>query len=100
MQRRLLEHEQGTAPDSYTATKRPLEIGFVQMFNDVRQAIAFEKQVKGWLRKKKEAIIQDNWDNLPEFARCKAETSHLNFERDKNMHRTTPFDSAQGDSHH
>lgn len=32
-------------------------------FNDVNQAIAFEKQVKGWSRKKKEAIINDNWEN-------------------------------------
>lgn len=97
MERRLLEHEQGTTPDSYITTRRPVEIVFVQMFNDARQAIAFEKQVKGWSRKKKEAIIKDNWDKLPEFARCKNETSHVNYESDKKL-RDVPFDSAQGDS--
>ena len=34
-------------------------------FNDINQAIDFEKQVKGWSRKKKEAIINDKWDLLP-----------------------------------
>jgi putative endonuclease len=35
------------------------------MFNDVNQAIAFEKQVKGWRRAKKEAIINGDWRLLP-----------------------------------
>ncbi len=42
------------------------------MFTDVNQAIAFEKQVKGWKRAKKEAIINDNWHLLPEIAKQKS----------------------------
>ena len=71
MDRRLLEHEKGIASDSYTSTRRPVELVFAERFNDVFQAIAFEKQVKGWSRKKKEAIIKDNWDSLPKLAICK-----------------------------
>jgi putative endonuclease len=39
-------------------------------FKYVDKAIAFEKQVKGWSRKKKEAIIRDNWEALKELAEC------------------------------
>ncbi len=98
MDRRLLEHEQSNSPDSYTATRRPVEIVFVERFSDVQQAISFEKKIKGWSRKKKEAIIKDNWEKLPALARCKNETSHVNYERDKKLFRNTPFDSAQGDN--
>ncbi|PTQ95833.1 hypothetical protein C8P68_105343 [Mucilaginibacter yixingensis] len=45
---------------------------FSAEFNSIDQAIAFEKQVKGWSRKKKEAIINDNWDLLPELSRSKS----------------------------
>ena len=83
MDRRLLEHEKGISSDSYTSMRRPVELVFVELFNDVMQAIAFEKQVKGWSRKKKEAIIKDNWDSLPKLAQCKNETSHVNFEKGK-----------------
>ena len=45
-------------------------------FNDINQAIAFEKQVKGWSRKKKEAIINDRWEDLKNLSECLNETSH------------------------
>ncbi|WP_259067971.1 GIY-YIG nuclease family protein [Mucilaginibacter sp. X4EP1] len=66
--RRMYEHENGLDPKSYTFTRRPLKLTFCEPFNDVNQAIAFEKQVKGWSRKKKEAIINNNWHLLPELS--------------------------------
>jgi putative endonuclease len=78
MDRRLREHEYGLSKDSYTYTKRPVELVFHYQFNDINQAIRFEKQVKGWSRKKKEAIIGDNWDELKKLAICRNNTSHLN----------------------
>ncbi|MEL1252711.1 GIY-YIG nuclease family protein [Flavobacterium sp. DGU38] len=44
--RRLNEHNYGLNKESYTFNKRPLELVFCTEFNDVIQAIAFEKQVK------------------------------------------------------
>lgn len=52
--RRFSEHQNGINKDCYTYNKRPVELVFYTEFNDVNQAIAFEKQVKGWGRKKKE----------------------------------------------
>jgi putative endonuclease len=65
LERRLYEHENGIDPGSYTCKRRPVKLVFHEMFNDAIQAIAFEKQVKGWNRKKKEAIINGDWHLLP-----------------------------------
>lgn len=69
IEQRLQYHEEGINPDSYTFTRRPLKLVFYTEFNDVNQAIAFEKQIKGWSRKKKEAIINDEWEKLPNLSK-------------------------------
>jgi len=73
--RRLNEHQAGV-PGSYTYSRRPVELVFLAKFTEPSMAIKFEKQVKGWSRKKKEALIQRNWDRLKELSECKNETSH------------------------
>jgi putative endonuclease len=93
LERRLYEHEHSTDPDSYTFNKRPLTLVFYEAFQDINQAIAFEKKVKGWTRKKKEALIERNWDKLKELAICRNFTSHVYHNKDNR----TPFDYAQGD---
>ena len=80
---RLVKHQSGYYPESYTHNRRPVELVFYTEFNDVEQAISFEKRVKGWSRKKKEAIIKDNWNLLPKLSICKNETHSNNFEKDK-----------------
>ena len=89
LERRFGEHQTGIDPKCYTYSRRPLKLVFNQDFADVREAISFEKQVKGWSRKKKIALIKNNWESLRELAKCKNETSHKN-------HRGG-FDSAQPD---
>lgn len=69
LERRINEHNDGLNSDSYTYNRRPVELVFYCEFNDVNQAIDFEKQIKGWSRKKKEAIINDNWKLLPELSK-------------------------------
>lgn len=93
LERRLIEHQDGVNKKAYTHKRRPVSLVFYSDFNDINQAIAFEKQVKGWNRKKKEALINDEWERLPELAKCRNETSHTRFDsaqRDK-------LDSAQRD---
>ena len=69
IERGLIEHQSGENPTCYTFKRRPFELVLNEVFNDVNQAIAFEKQVKGWRRAKKEAIINGTWDLLPELAK-------------------------------
>jgi putative endonuclease len=69
VERRLYEHENGTDSRCYTFKRRPLKLIFTESFADINQAIAFEKQVKGWRRAKKEAIINGDWHLLPELSK-------------------------------
>jgi putative endonuclease len=46
--RRFEEHQAGENKTCYTYKRRPLKLVFTTDFNDINQAIAFEKQVKGW----------------------------------------------------
>jgi putative endonuclease len=93
IERRFFEHSSGINKDSYTFSRRPLILVFTEYFQDVNHAIEFEKQVKGWSRKKKQAIIARNWEKLPELAKCMNDSTHLNYEKsNKEL-----FDSAQSD---
>ena len=37
--------------------------------NDIMQAIAWEKQIKGWSRKKKEALFNEDWEEIKRLAK-------------------------------
>ena len=67
--RRFIEHSTGSDINSYTFRRRPLKLVFYESFPDANQAIAFEKQIKGWRRSKKEALINRNWDLLPALSK-------------------------------
>ncbi|MGL1889523.1 MAG: GIY-YIG nuclease family protein [Reichenbachiella sp.] len=69
IERRFHEHSTGIHPKAYTHSRRPLKLVFQENYKYIDQAIAFEKQVKGWSRKKKEAIINQAWVNLPELSK-------------------------------
>ena len=67
--RRLYEHNAGKNPKAYTFSRRPVEVVFQEHFQGINQAIAFEKQIKGWRREKKEALIKREWEKLPELSK-------------------------------
>lgn len=69
LEQRLRIHESGENIGCYTYSRRPLTLVYYDYFHDVRKAIAFEKQVKGWSRRKKEALMQSDWDKLKLFSR-------------------------------
>ncbi|MCW3102071.1 MAG: hypothetical protein JWO09_511 [Bacteroidetes bacterium] len=71
LEERFEQHSQGIHPDSYTFSRRPLELVFYEMFNSPLAAIAFEKKLKKWSRQKKEALIRERFDLLPEMAKKK-----------------------------
>jgi putative endonuclease len=83
LERRKHEHDIGCDATAYTFDRRPLSLVYFQIFEDIRQAISFEKQIKGWSRKKKLALIDNNWDKIKELSICKNQTSHRNFNIDK-----------------
>ncbi|TGV00917.1 GIY-YIG nuclease family protein [Flavivirga rizhaonensis] len=74
IEKRFKEYEYGYKRDSYTYKRRPLVLEFYQEFNDVLQAIYFEKKIKGWTRAKKQALINGNFDMLQILSECQNAT--------------------------
>ena len=68
---RLWKHNTGQDDKSYTYSRRPVELKYFEVFHDVEQAIAREKQLKGWSRKKKQALITENYDRLKLLAKSR-----------------------------
>ena len=66
--RRLYEHRNGLA-DGFTKKYNVHKLVYYENTNDVRSAIAREKQLKGWNRAKKNALISKvnpQWSDLSE----------------------------------
>ena len=60
---RVAQHNAGTFA-GYTALRRPVHLAFHQEFSAITDAIAAERQVKGW-RRAKEALIRGDFHLLP-----------------------------------
>jgi len=65
---RVVQHNEGCDPKSYTFRRRPVQLIYAVHFEDVHEAIAWEKILKKWSRKKKEAVIADQWEILPQLS--------------------------------
>lgn len=70
-EQRFLQHQQGYFKNCYTFNRRPLKLEYNLEFNDVIQAILFEKRLKGWCRAKKLALIKDDFDTIQILAECR-----------------------------
>jgi putative endonuclease len=63
LDRRLAEHNNGTY-GGYTSKRLPVVLVWADHFPDITDAIAVERQVKGWSRSKKEALIRGDYELL------------------------------------
>jgi putative endonuclease len=79
--RRFIEHQSGIHKDSYTFRHRPLKLVYCKQFNSPIEAINYEKQLKGWLKAKKQALINSDFKALHELAECKNETNYKFYTR-------------------
>ena len=64
LENRLLHHNYKTYPSCYTATRLPVELVFSQEFATREEALVSERQIKGWSRMKKEALVKGDWKLL------------------------------------
>jgi putative endonuclease len=67
---RLGQHIQGLG-GSYTAKRQPVTLVFMQEFDRIDEAWQREKQVQGWSRAKRIALIEGRFDDLPGLSRSK-----------------------------
>jgi putative endonuclease len=65
---RVAQHNTGHF-GGYTAKRRPVTLAFSQDFQRIEDAISAERQIKGWHREKKEALIRGELGRLPELSK-------------------------------
>lgn len=70
LEKRVMEHNSDLGAN-YTRKHRPVELVYFEEFQRVDDAFAREKQVRGWSRAKKEALIQGRFDRLTDLSREK-----------------------------
>lgn len=68
LERRLEEHAIG-AVHSYTSTRLPVTLVYAEEFSYIHDAYAREKQVQGWSRAKRRALIEGRISTLPVLSR-------------------------------
>ena len=70
LERRLWEHNEGLG-SSYTRRpgRRPVTLVWSHEYARIEDAFAFEKQLQGWSRAKREALIAGEYDALPALAK-------------------------------
>lgn len=79
IQLRLQQH-QNSEGANHTKKRLPVKLVYYEEFDRIDEAFYREKQIQGWSRKKKEALIQNMPENLHDLAKCWNETSHVAFD--------------------
>jgi len=67
--RRIYEHKNHLDKGSYTARYNVERLVYFEVTSDIESAIAREKQIKGWNRKRKDKLVESknpNWEDLYE----------------------------------
>ena len=73
---RLAQHQHKMIPTCYTSSRLPVQLVYSQSFPTREEALSAEKQIQGWNRKKKAALIQHDWKSVSYYAkRATSQTS-------------------------
>jgi putative endonuclease len=67
IEKRLFEHQQGLGAN-FTKKRLPVKLVYTEEYDRIDEAFAREKQVQGWRREKKEALIRRDYKSLPMLA--------------------------------
>jgi putative endonuclease len=69
LERRLQQHQNGEGAN-HTKKHLPVTLVYYEEYPRIDTAFYREKQVQGWSRKKKEALLKGKMDSLPELAKA------------------------------
>ena len=70
LEQRIAEHRSGSIP-GFTANRLPVELVWSQDFSSRYEASAVERQIKGWSRSKKMALIRGDWEAISQLSKKK-----------------------------
>jgi putative endonuclease len=78
LEQRIAQHQAGEVT-GYTSKRRPVELVFAQDCATREEALRAEIQIKGWSRKKKEAMMRNDWKEVQRISWGKRNplTEHL-----------------------
>jgi len=68
LERRLEQHQNGEGAN-HTKKHLPVKLVYFEEFQRIDEAFYREKQVQGWSRKKKEALINGRFDKLSDLSK-------------------------------
>ncbi len=68
LERRLNQHKTGMGAN-YTKKHLPIELVYVEEYDKISDAFYREKQIQGWSKKKKEALINGDFNKLKELSK-------------------------------
>ncbi|MGC2166361.1 MAG: GIY-YIG nuclease family protein [Gallionella sp.] len=68
LETRLSEHQHGKG-SAYTSARLPVELVFSQECTTRDEALAAERQIKGWSLKKEEAMMRGDWAEVSRLAK-------------------------------
>jgi len=68
LEKRLWEHQNGLGAN-HTKKRLPVRLVYCEPYDRVEDAFRREKQVQGWSRRKKQALIKENKEKLIEYSR-------------------------------
>ncbi len=75
IERRLEEHQSGKYKKAFTYKRRPVKLLFHEVFNDVFQALHYERRIKRWSKAKKLALANGDFDRLKWLASCQNDST-------------------------
>jgi putative endonuclease len=68
---RVAQHEAGEG-GAYTSQRLPVRLVYTCEFDTLDEAFLRERQVKGWSRRKKEALVRGDYEALVELSKATA----------------------------
>jgi putative endonuclease len=68
LEQRISDHNTGRF-EGFTSLRLPVKLIWFEEFKDIRDAIVLERQIKGWSRKKKEALMSPDINSLRKLSR-------------------------------
>src|SRR5690554_1660946 len=77
LERRLAQHQAGEGAN-HTKKRLPVKLVYFEEYDRIDTAFYREKQIQGWSRKKKEALINGWEEELKKAAECMNETHYKN----------------------
>jgi len=70
LEKRIVEHQEGKGAN-HTKKHLPVKLVYIEEFQRIDSAFYREKQIQGWNRLKKEALISKKYQELKNLSECK-----------------------------